>query len=199
MASQLLPCSELAEALRAGAAALFAHAPDRRHRARRPGLDRDHRSGLATLVVAKFLAWLLIVSAIAEFYLAFQVHGGWRIAGAVLTGLVSLVAGVWLLLNRSWAPGPHPPARRLLRRHRRGEGRRRLSSSARSSWGWGWALASAIASIVLGLIVFSGWPGTALWVLGLMVGHRPPVLRLGAARAQGGGEPLSGRVPARIA
>ena len=37
--------------------------------------------GLATLVVAKFLAWLLIVSAIAEFYLAFQVHGGWRIAG----------------------------------------------------------------------------------------------------------------------
>jgi uncharacterized membrane protein HdeD (DUF308 family) len=36
--------------------------------------------------------------------------------------------------------------------------------------GWGWALASAVASIVLGLIVFSGWPGTALWVLGLMVG-----------------------------
>ena len=160
MASQLLPRSELAEALRAG-------------------LQRSSRTlliagialvvlgsiaiiapGLATLVVAKFIAWLLIVSAIAEFYLAFQVHGGWRIAGAVLTGLVSLVAGVWLLLN----PLAGVAALTLLL------AAYFVATQLRPVRGWGWALASAVASIVLGLIVFSGWPGTALWVLGLMVG-----------------------------
>ena len=42
--------------------------------------------GVATLVVTTFLGWMFIISAIAELYLAFQVHGAWRIAGAVLTG-----------------------------------------------------------------------------------------------------------------
>jgi uncharacterized membrane protein HdeD (DUF308 family) len=169
MASQLAPRSELAEALRAG-------------------LQRSSRTlliagialvvlgsiaivapGLATLVVAKFIAWLLIVSAIAEFYLAFQVHGGWRIAGAVLTGLVSLVAGVWLLLN----PLVGAAALTLLLAAyfvATGVVKAVAAFQLRPVRGWGWALASAVASIVLGLIVFSGWPGTALWVLGLMVG-----------------------------
>ena len=33
-----------------------------------------------------------------------------------------------------------------------------------------WALASAAASILLGLVVFSGFPGSATWAIGLLVG-----------------------------
>ena len=66
-----------------------AHAADRRHRARRPGLDRDHRPGLATLVVANFIGWLLIVS---RRRVLPRLPGPRRLARrrAVLTGLVSL-------------------------------------------------------------------------------------------------------------
>ena len=35
---------------------------------------------------------------------------------------------------------------------------------------WGWMLLSGIASIVLAAIIFSGYPGSVAWVLGLLVG-----------------------------
>lgn len=35
---------------------------------------------------------------------------------------------------------------------------------------WGWMLFSALVDIVLSVIIFMGLPGTAVWVLGLMVG-----------------------------
>jgi uncharacterized membrane protein HdeD (DUF308 family) len=35
---------------------------------------------------------------------------------------------------------------------------------------WGWVLVSGIVDIVLSVIIMSGWPETATWVLGLLVG-----------------------------
>lgn len=35
---------------------------------------------------------------------------------------------------------------------------------------WGWLLFSGIVDIALGLLIISGFPGTAAWVLGLLVG-----------------------------
>ena len=35
---------------------------------------------------------------------------------------------------------------------------------------WVWMLLSGIVDIVLALIIMSGMPGTAVWVLGLLVG-----------------------------
>jgi uncharacterized membrane protein HdeD (DUF308 family) len=35
---------------------------------------------------------------------------------------------------------------------------------------WTWVLISGLANLVLGLLIVSGLPGTATWVLGLMVG-----------------------------
>lgn len=36
--------------------------------------------------------------------------------------------------------------------------------------GWGWVLASAVLSLILGLLIFSGLPGAAFWVLGMFLG-----------------------------
>ena len=44
---------------------------------------------------------------------------------------------------------------------------------------WGWMLLSAVIDIVLGLIILSGMPGTAVWVLGMLVGIN--LLMLGIA------------------
>jgi len=35
---------------------------------------------------------------------------------------------------------------------------------------WGWALASGILDLVLAALIFSGWPSTAVWAIGLLVG-----------------------------
>jgi uncharacterized membrane protein HdeD (DUF308 family) len=169
MASQLLPRSELVESLRAG-------------------LQRCSKTlliagivlivlgtiaiiapGIATLFVTTFLGWLFIVSAVTEFYLAFQVHGGWRIAGAVLTGLVSLIAGVWLLLN----PATGAIALTFLLAAyfvATGIVKAVAAFQLHGTGGSGWTYFSAACSIVLGLLVFSGWPGSAVWLIGLLVG-----------------------------
>ncbi|MCU4654786.1 DUF308 domain-containing protein [Roseibacterium sp. SDUM158016] len=36
--------------------------------------------------------------------------------------------------------------------------------------GWGWMVASGVAALAVGLILLIGWPGTATWLLGLMLG-----------------------------
>lgn len=36
--------------------------------------------------------------------------------------------------------------------------------------GWGWVLVNGLISLVLGVMIWRGWPDTALWVIGLFVG-----------------------------
>ena len=35
---------------------------------------------------------------------------------------------------------------------------------------WGWALFSGFVSLLLGTMIFSQWPGDALWIIGLFIG-----------------------------
>jgi len=39
----------------------------------------------------------------------------------------------------------------------------------RATRGWGWALAGGITSVLLGVILFLGWPLTGLWAIGVIV------------------------------
>lgn len=36
--------------------------------------------------------------------------------------------------------------------------------------GWGWFLADAIASLLLGILIFAKWPNSSLWAIGTLVG-----------------------------
>jgi uncharacterized membrane protein HdeD (DUF308 family) len=35
---------------------------------------------------------------------------------------------------------------------------------------WGWTLASGVIDVVLGVMIWQGWPASALWVIGLFLG-----------------------------
>lgn len=35
---------------------------------------------------------------------------------------------------------------------------------------WGWVLLSGVCSIIIGVIVFAGWPSTAMWFVGTLMG-----------------------------
>lgn len=44
------------------------------------------------------------------------------------------------------------------------------SFKLRAHTGWGWTLASGVASLVLGVLVYTHWPSDSVWVLGLFFG-----------------------------
>jgi uncharacterized membrane protein HdeD (DUF308 family) len=56
---------------------------------------------------------------------------------------------------------------------------------------WGWPLATGVLDLVLATVIMSGWPGTAAWAIGLLVGMNMTffgvaltVLALAARRAR---------------
>jgi len=45
-----------------------------------------------------------------------------------------------------------------------------LAVQLRRAPGWGWILASAIITVIVGLMIVAGWPATSLFVLGTFLG-----------------------------
>jgi uncharacterized membrane protein HdeD (DUF308 family) len=124
---------------------------------------------MATLTVEILVGVILIVSAIMHATHAFQVRRWrnitWEAVFAVLffiTGILFLVypfsgmmaltillglffliyGGFKIPLALSWKPRP----------------------------GWGWIMTSGILTVILGLILIIGLPGTAVWAIGLILG-----------------------------
>ena len=124
---------------------------------------------IATLVVTGFVSWVLVLSAAVHLYLAWRVHGAWRVAGAMLAGLISLAAGLAMLANPAlaaaaltWLLAAYLVAGGVVKAV--------AACQLRPVPGWVWTLVSALVSLVLGLLILSGWPGTAAWMIGLLVG-----------------------------
>jgi uncharacterized membrane protein HdeD (DUF308 family) len=45
-----------------------------------------------------------------------------------------------------------------------------ISALATRFHGWGWVLLNGAISVMLGIMIYKGWPSTGLWVIGLFVG-----------------------------
>ena len=45
-----------------------------------------------------------------------------------------------------------------------------LALRIRPARGWGWPLASGVVTLLLAVLIYAGWPSSALWVIGLLVG-----------------------------
>jgi len=45
-----------------------------------------------------------------------------------------------------------------------------MAFSMREYANWGWLLFSGLLALAMAAIIYFGWPGTAMWVLGLLVG-----------------------------
>jgi uncharacterized membrane protein HdeD (DUF308 family) len=128
--------------------------------------------GIATLATAFLIGWLLVIGGIFGLIAVFAAGTSaagfwWHLLTAILylvVGImifVSPVAGVLtltiLLAAYMFAGGVMRIAISLGYRHD-------IPKS------WGWVLFSGIVDIALGLLIISGFPGTAAWVLGLLVG-----------------------------
>jgi uncharacterized membrane protein HdeD (DUF308 family) len=125
----------------------------------------------ASLAATIFFGWLLLISGFIGFIASFRARRApgfvWSLASAIL----AVVAGVLLLdapLKGTLSLTGIVIAFLLIEgivsiiyalEHRGGQSGR-----------WGWMLVSGLLDIVLGGILLSGLPGTALWALGMLIG-----------------------------
>jgi uncharacterized membrane protein HdeD (DUF308 family) len=124
---------------------------------------------LSSLTVAMFFGAALTVAGVAHVAHAFSAPG-WRGAlGELLLAAVSLVAGLVMLVNPILTLAT---LTLLLVSYFVVEGLVLLyfAWSLRSESGWVWSAASGAVSLVLAGMLFSGFPGTAAWALGLLFG-----------------------------
>jgi uncharacterized membrane protein HdeD (DUF308 family) len=125
----------------------------------------------ATLTVDIYVGWLFLISGVLGLIAMFSARNVPGFLWTLVTALLSIVVGGVLL----WKPvegalsltivltaffiveGVFQAAAALIYRDA-------IPST------WGWLLVSGLADLALAAIIVAGWPGTAAWVLGLLVG-----------------------------
>ena len=127
--------------------------------------------GISTIAVDIYVGWLFLVSGIVGLFTMFLARDVQAFLWMLLTAALSLFVGVMLV----WHPAQGAVSLTMvLTAFFIVEGIFQIvaSLSYRDVFPgqWGWMLASGIADLVLAGIIISGWPGTAGWALGLIVG-----------------------------
>lgn len=135
------------------------------------GLLAIARPMIATLAVEIFAGWLFLISGIVGLAGVFT---AWKTPGhlwMLIRALLAILVGVLLL----WRPlAGILTLTLLLAAFFAAQGITQIIVSiqhrAMLPSSWVWVLLSGIVDLVLAAIIIAGWPGTAAWVLGLLVG-----------------------------
>ena len=125
---------------------------------------------IASFAATIFFGWILLISGIVGLFTTFrgrQLPGfGW----SLLSAIVGIVAGLLIL---GWPAQGVLSLTSVLIAFLLVEGGVSIFYALEHRSGptrWGFMLASGIVDVILGLILFMGLPGTALWALGLLIG-----------------------------
>ncbi|MDI1445146.1 DUF308 domain-containing protein [Polyangium sp. 6x1] len=124
---------------------------------------------IASLVTALVIGFVMVIGGIFQAFQAVQTRGwkgaAWSLVGAALLVLAGvlvvafpLTGTVTLTLTLSaffMANGVIKLIRAVQHRH---------------IPAWGWLFFDGLVSLALGVLIFAGWPSTAAWALGLLVG-----------------------------
>jgi uncharacterized membrane protein HdeD (DUF308 family) len=124
---------------------------------------------IASLAAVGVFGAVLIVTAIMQIAHAFKVRAWPRSLWYGLGGLLYAIAGVLVVLY------PFGGAMTLavmiaVLLIAEGSARVVFGTGLRPVPGWGWLVAAGISSIIVGVILLLGWPSTALWGIGLLLG-----------------------------
>jgi uncharacterized membrane protein HdeD (DUF308 family) len=126
---------------------------------------------VSTLAVDIYVGWLFLLSGIVGIFTMFLARDVQAFLWMLLTAALSLFVGVMLV----WHPTEGAVSLTMvLTAFFIVEGVIQIvaSLSYRDIFPgqWGWMLASGMADLILAGIIIAGWPGTAAWALGLIVG-----------------------------
>lgn len=125
--------------------------------------------GISTLSTELFIGWLLIFGGGVLLYRTFKTRHAPGFIGSLLTGILYVVFGILLIL---FPIAGILSLTVLLTIFFIAEGIAKiiLSFQLRPFRRWGWLLLNGILALILAYFIWAGWPGTAFWVLGLLVG-----------------------------
>jgi uncharacterized membrane protein HdeD (DUF308 family) len=125
--------------------------------------------GISTFSAELFIGWLLIFAGAVQLYRILKARHAPAFAGSLFTSILYLIFGVLLIL--------FPTAgifslTVLLTLFFLAEGISKiiLGFQLRPFRRWGWFLLNGVLALIIAYIIWAGWPGTAYWVLGLLVG-----------------------------
>ena len=126
---------------------------------------------ISTIAVDIYVGWLFLLSGIFGILMMFLARDVQAFLWMLLTAALSLFVGIMLV----WHPAEGAVSLTMvLTAFFIVEGIVQIvaSLSYRDVFPnqWGWMLASGIADLMLAEIIIAGWPGTATWALGLIVG-----------------------------
>ena len=124
---------------------------------------------VSTLAATIFVGWMLIISGLLSVFGGFSIRGAGPFFGALLYGLLSVAAGVFLLarpLSGEIAITLTLGALFMIQ----GAFEIFLAFELRPARAWAWMLVSALASVLLSILIISGLPGTSLVTLGVLIG-----------------------------
>jgi len=126
---------------------------------------------LASLAITILLGWMFLVSGIAGLAFSFWARQApgfwWSLASAILAiiaGIILIAMPVQGTLTLTFVIGVYFLAEGVATIMYALQHRGRLSER------WGWMLAAGVLDILVAFIIISGWPTTATWAIGLLVG-----------------------------
>jgi uncharacterized membrane protein HdeD (DUF308 family) len=124
---------------------------------------------VASLAAVAIFGAVLIVTAIFQINHAFRLRAWPRSAWYGLSGVLYAIAG---LLVAIYPLGGMLALAVMIAILLIADGALRVgfAMTVRPIPGWGWLFAGGLGSIVVGVILLIGWPATALWVTGLLLG-----------------------------
>jgi uncharacterized membrane protein HdeD (DUF308 family) len=126
---------------------------------------------VSSLAVELYVGWLLLLSGVMGLIVMFFAPNVSGFLWTLLTSALTLFAGVVLV----WHPVEGTVSLTLLLvAFFVAEGVFQIAAafSYRAVFpeSWTWMLLSGIADLVLALLLIAGWPGSAVWALGVIVG-----------------------------
>jgi len=126
---------------------------------------------ISSVAVDVYIGFIFLLSGIAALALLFLAPSAGSFAWMLLTGVLALFAGMLLL----WHPVQGVVSLTLiLVAFFIAEGIFQIAAAIglRSAFpeSWGWMLFSGIIDLILAGLIIAGWPGSAGWALGLIVG-----------------------------
>lgn len=125
--------------------------------------------GIFTLSTELFIGWLLLFGGGIQLYRTFKSRHSSGFLGSLVVSLLYLIFG-FLFVAFPIAGVLSLTLLLTLFFIAEGIGKIILGFEYRAFRSWGWFLLNGILSLIIAYIIWSGWPGTAFWVIGLLVG-----------------------------
>jgi uncharacterized membrane protein HdeD (DUF308 family) len=123
---------------------------------------------IATLLSVRVFGWLLLIAGITEVFHALMVRQLRAFALHLLAAVLYLLTGLFMLEDPVRAAAVLTLL--LAASFLVGGFLRVVFSLAVRFPAWSWVLLNGMVDLLLGVLIWNGWPETSLWVIGLFVG-----------------------------